>query len=279
MQITKENFLTTSDGAHLYFEEHGNGQPLLFIPGFMCTTQFFKKNIPVLSAKYRVIILDMRGHGRSSKGLQGNNIKRCAQDIKELIDHLNLNNVVLFGWSLGGAVAAQYARQYGEYHLAGLGLIEAVLYAFCPEKWNTHRCANYNIDGWNNAVKTWIYEPLKYLDNFCARISNQPLSEEDLAWIKPEISKCFSHTGIEFQLDVYHTDNVTPLGDRTIPVAVFAAETKAYGGTRTGKEYVGRVKKAPATLYEFYEGGHMLFYFESEKFNHCVMEFVDSLKN
>ena len=72
---------------------------------------------------------------------------------------------------------------------------------------------------------------------------------------------------------------MTPLADRKIPVAVFAAETKAYGGMKTAHEYIRRVKQAPAKLYEFYEGGHMLFYFESEKFNACVREFVDDVIN
>jgi pimeloyl-ACP methyl ester carboxylesterase len=278
MVISRENFFTTSDKAHIYFEEHGKGQPLVFIPGFMCSTVFFRRNIEGLSRHYRIILMDQRGHGRSSKTLANNTICRCAQDVKELIDHLHLEDVVLFGWSLGGAVAAQYAQQFNEYRLAGLGLIEATLFAFSPEEWNTHRCAKYNIDGWLDAVKVWIYNPLQYHDNFCARISNTPLSEEDISWIKPEIARCYSHTGVEFQLDVYHSDNVTPLANRTIPVAIFAAETEAYGGLKAGREYKSRVTGAPSYLYEFYQGGHMLFYFESEKFNQCVMEFVNGLK-
>lgn len=278
MAITIDNFFTTSDGAHLYFEEYGNGQPLVFLPGLMCTTAFFRKNVGPLSEQYRVILMDLRGHGRSSKTMKDNSIRRFAQDVKELIDYLDLENVVLFGWSLGGAVAAQYARQFDQSKLAGLGLIEATLFAFCSEAWNTHRCANYNIDGWLNATKVWMYEPQQYHKNFCARISNEPLCEADLAWIKPEIELCYSHIGIEYQLDVYHTDNVTPLADRTIAVAVFAAETEAYGGLRAGEEYARRITKAPSKLYKFYQGGHMLFYFESEKFNAYVLEFVNSLK-
>lgn len=279
MAITSDSFIRMSDGARIFYEEFGEGQPLLFIPGFMCTTKFYYRNAEELKKKYRVVLMDQRGHGRSSKTLQGNNVSRCAEDVKEVIDHLGLENVVLFGWSLGGATVAQYAKQFNEHKLAGLGLIEAVLYAFSPEPWNTHRCANFNIDGWLNAVHTWIYDPLKYHDNFCSRITETPLSEEDLAWIKPEVAKCYAHTGVEYQLDVYQTDNVSPLADRTIPVAVFAAETKAYGGIKTGREYVNRIAKAPAKLYEFFEGGHSLHLFEAEKFNKCVEEFVDEMVN
>jgi hypothetical protein len=73
MKITKDNFFTTSDGAHLYFEDTGEGTPLVMVPGFLCTTRFFSRNTPELSKHCRVVAVDPRGQGRSSKTLTGNN--------------------------------------------------------------------------------------------------------------------------------------------------------------------------------------------------------------
>lgn len=97
MKITTDNFFTTSDGIHIYFEDRGSGLPIVMVPGFLCTTKFFEKNAEVLSKEFRVITMDLRGQGNSSKTCQGNTIRRNAQDIKELIDHLGLEHVVLLG--------------------------------------------------------------------------------------------------------------------------------------------------------------------------------------
>ena len=95
MKITADYFFTTSDGIHIYFEDRGSGLPIVMVPGFLCTTKFYEKNAEVLSKEFRVITMDPRGQGNSSKTCQGNTIRRNAQDIKELIDQLGLEHVVL----------------------------------------------------------------------------------------------------------------------------------------------------------------------------------------
>ena len=83
MTITKRNFFTASDGAHIYFEDVGQGLPILMVPGFLCTTKFFEKNALALSDEFRVVTMDPRGQGYSSKTCGGNTLKRHAQDIRE----------------------------------------------------------------------------------------------------------------------------------------------------------------------------------------------------
>ena len=64
--------------------------------------------------------MDPRGQGNSSKTCQGNTIRRNAQDIKELIDHLGLEHVVLLGWSLASSIVVSYAAEFEQYKLNGL---------------------------------------------------------------------------------------------------------------------------------------------------------------
>ena len=101
--MTQTNgFFTTSDQAHLYYEVHGKGQPLFLVHGWQCSSRFWQHNIPELSKHFQVIVMDNRGHGKSSKGLQGQIVARYAQDIRELSEFLGLKNFILLGWSLGG---------------------------------------------------------------------------------------------------------------------------------------------------------------------------------
>lgn len=103
---TKDNFFQTSDGLWLYYEVTGEGRPIVLIPGFGEALTMWKYAVPVLSQRFQVVCLDPRGHGRSTKAAGNNRQKRMAQDIRELIDHLGLEDVLLVGHSLGGAIVA-----------------------------------------------------------------------------------------------------------------------------------------------------------------------------
>ena len=148
MKITADNFFTTSDGIHIYFEDRGSGLPIVMVPGFLCTTKFFEKNAEVLSKEFRVITMDPRGQGNSSKTCQGNTIRRNAQDIKELIDHLGLEHVVLLGWSLASSIVVSYAAEFEQYKLNGLVTMDGSLYPFSDADWNHHRGRDYNLQNW-----------------------------------------------------------------------------------------------------------------------------------
>ena len=103
---TKDNFFQTSDGLWLYYEVTGKGRPIILIPGFGEALTMWKYAVPVLSQRFQVVCLDPLGHGRSMKAAGNNRQKRMAQDIRELIDHLGLEDVLLVGHSLGGAIVA-----------------------------------------------------------------------------------------------------------------------------------------------------------------------------
>ncbi|MGH6902926.1 MAG: alpha/beta fold hydrolase [Geminicoccaceae bacterium] len=70
--------VTTSDGVGLYYLEAGSGKPILMIPGWSQTAEQFKHQITGLSDRYRVIAVDMRGHGESDKPEFGYKISRLA---------------------------------------------------------------------------------------------------------------------------------------------------------------------------------------------------------
>ena len=269
---TKENFFQTSDGLWLYYESTGEGSPILLLPGFGESTTMWRKNVPALSAGHRVISLDLRGHGRSMK-VPGNNRQiRMAQDVRELIDHLNLDNVLLVGHSLGGAVAATYAHTQDQYRLRGLVLADASLFAFSDEPWNHHKARGYNIDGWFDRMLPYINDPVTYAAN--AR-KNSPLEPQDADNQQESLLQIPPWIGIEYHLDTYFTDNMTPLAERTIPTAVFVTHSAYHDAWESGHEAVRRMVKSPLALcYEFTQCGHHLFpILEAEKFNECILDF------
>ena len=273
MKITQSNFLTTSDGTHIYFEDLGAGNPILMVPGFLCTTKFFEKNAQVLSKDFRVITMDPRGQGNSSKSTGGNTLKRHAQDIKELIEHLNLEDVVLLGWSLAASVLVTYANEFNQYRLSGMVMMDGSLFPFSGEDWNHHRARDYDVDNWFDTYMPLYYNPQEYYEKFISRISNADgMSDKDKEWILKECKKTMPWSALELHYDFCHTDNVVNLKNITVPVSIFGAESKAYGLDMVRK-FADDVS-GYSEINCFYHSGHLMFLYEADKFNECLGNFV-----
>ncbi len=91
--ISAAEYLETKDGAKIYYEDHGKGEPILLVHGWMCSSKFWEKNVHELAKDFRVVTLDLRGHGNSSKTLTGHTIAQYARDVRAVIEHLGLRNV------------------------------------------------------------------------------------------------------------------------------------------------------------------------------------------
>lgn len=89
-------------GADLYYEEHGEGQPIVFLHGATAGLRYFESQLTGLSNEFRAIAVDFRGHGRSEKTEVGHTIGQYARDVQAFVEHLELDQVVLAGWSMGG---------------------------------------------------------------------------------------------------------------------------------------------------------------------------------
>ena len=102
------------DGADLYYEEHGAGDPLVLLHGFGSSTQDWELQIPLLSERFRVVVIDFRGFGRSSRDRGPYKVEQFASDTLAVLDHLKIDRFRLLGYSMGGATAFQIGAQVPE---------------------------------------------------------------------------------------------------------------------------------------------------------------------
>ncbi len=119
----------TRDGVSIYYKDWGprDGQVVTLSHGWPLNADSWEAQAFFLASNgYRVIAHDRRGHGRSAQPWDGNDMDHYADDLSQLIEHLNLRNVSMFGFSTGGGEVARYIGRHGTSLVARIGLISAV---------------------------------------------------------------------------------------------------------------------------------------------------------
>lgn len=119
--------MTTQDGTQIYYKDWGTGPALVFSHGWPLSSDSWEAQMLFLASHgYRCIAHDRRGHGRSSQPWYGNEMDTFADDLAQLIDSLDLKDVVLIGFSMGGGEVARYIGRHGTKRLKKIALISAV---------------------------------------------------------------------------------------------------------------------------------------------------------
>lgn len=127
LTIQKEGLMTTepetetaqgqfvqANGLNIYYEDHGQGTPLLLIHGGVLTSESWQPYLPDFTKHFRVITPDTRGHGRTANPIGAMNFRALANDMAALIQALGLQKPFVCGYSDGGQVALELGMRYPE---------------------------------------------------------------------------------------------------------------------------------------------------------------------
>jgi non-heme chloroperoxidase len=111
----------------IHFEDHGNGQPIVLIHGYpLSGNSWERQERELLAHGYRVISYDRRGFGRSSQPTVGYDYDTFAADLNALIEHLDLNDMVLVGFSMGTGEVTRYLATFGSKRVRKAVLLGAI---------------------------------------------------------------------------------------------------------------------------------------------------------
>ena len=101
-----------TNNINLYYEIHGEGQPLLFIHGLGSSIRDWEFQVAEFAKSYKVVTCDLRGHGQSDKPAGPYSVPMFASDVFGLLQSLSIASAHIVGISLGGAIAFQFAIDY-----------------------------------------------------------------------------------------------------------------------------------------------------------------------
>lgn len=113
-----------ADGARISLREYGSGRPLVLVPGWACSIDVFRRNIPAFAERFHVIAYDPRSQGRSGQTGQGNNYARRGDDLHEILLALSLRDAALLGWSLGVYDVLSCVDRHGFERVESLVLVD-----------------------------------------------------------------------------------------------------------------------------------------------------------
>ena len=137
------HYFTTHDGAQLHYLDVGEGPPLLMLPTWNISCQVFQYQLEALSQQYRMIALDMRGHGLSAKIDYGYKVHRFAKDLDELIQYLQLRELNLLGHNFGATVICCYLELFNVSPISKLIFIDRAAVPMMNPLWTQTEIRRY----------------------------------------------------------------------------------------------------------------------------------------
>ena len=130
------NSFTTNDGVKLSYWEAGQGQPLIFVPGWSANGAQYINVMYLLSRHYHVYVLDPRNQGLSQKVDYGNRIARHSMDLRELGEHLGIKSAAYVGHSMGAAILWSYIDLFGTSAMSKVAFVDEPISIYSHSDWS-----------------------------------------------------------------------------------------------------------------------------------------------
>jgi non-heme chloroperoxidase len=265
--------LEVDDDVKLYYEEQGSGSPIVFVHGWTASGAAWAAQAAYFSKEHRVITLDLRSHGNSSKPLQGNTIPQFARDVKRLLDKLGARDVVLVGWSMGVDVVLDYYKQFGPSNLKGLGLVDMTPCSLCADAWNSQMTPDV-LGQFAYAMqadrRAWFAQFNKLLWKVVP-----PANVEEAFYRGTTMTPTV--VALSLAYDFVYRDYRSVLPMISLPTIIFAANSGLFPkGIETGQYVHASIPESRLVIFE--NAAHMIPMEDSQRFNQELENFVRSLK-
>ena len=260
----------------IYYEDSGTGIPVVFIHGWPLNSSMWEYQVTQLPQQgLRCITYDRRGFGKSDRPFGCYGYNTLAGDLKAVLDELDLHEVTLVGFSMGGGEIAKYFSLYGGERIAKVVLISAVVPYMLQTEDNPDGVPQESFDkmlkeitddrpGFLEAFNKDFYgvellnKPVT--DAYLANALTQALNASPIATI--ECAKSFSSTDFRDDVPKINVPTLIIHGDKDKTVPIKA----------TAEQAVENIKGAVLKVYE--GAPHGLWFTEKDKLNQDLIDFI-----
>ena len=270
----RAEYIEVEKGVKLHVTDLGEGKPIVLIHGWPLSDEMYEYQYQYLSRRgFRVIGITLRGFGKSDKPYGKYDFDVFSDDIKVVLEKLDIQNATLGGFSLGGAVVLHYVTKYSSAHISKLALFGAAAPSWKQREGFPDGLPDAAVQGLINATKTQREDLIaSFGAGFVAKEGN--ISKNVEKWLE----------NINLQASPYAmTESITALRDLdlrpqlskiNIPVTIFQGVYDKNCPLVWAEQLQTGIKNA--TLIRFENSGHALFVEEMEKFNTELEKFAKS---
>lgn len=272
MEVDDVTIMKLSDGTSIYFEDVGNGEPVIFIHGVWMSGRFFEKQIEYFKTDYRVLIPDLRGHGQSEKVHHGHTIAQYAEDIRQFITNLKLENVTLVGWSMGAFVIWEYLKLFGDKHIKSTVIVDELASDF---KWPDFSIGAFDMETLTSFMREVQRDQKAFLKGFIPLMFKKELSLSELDWMLEETTRLPASVASAILFDQSVVDYRSSLPDYDIPTLLCFGKEEKLIPVAAGKHLLNALPNAKLHIFE--ESCHCPFLEETDVFNKIVDNYIKGL--
>ena len=265
-------YIEVEKNVRLHVTDLGEGQPIVLIHGWPLSDEMYEYQYQYLSRKgFRVIGITLRGFGKSDKPYGRYDFDVFSDDIKVVLEKLKIENAVLGGFSMGGAVVIHYVTKYNAAHISKLALFGAA-----APSWRKRDGAPFGIseaDG-NGLVLQTMTARQDLIAGFGAAFPAKEgnISKNVEKWLENINLEASPYAITESIKALLNLDLRPQLSKISIPVAIFHGTQDKLCSFEFANELNKGIKNS--RIIRFENSGHALFVEESEKFNTELEKFA-----
>ncbi|MEK7829560.1 MAG: alpha/beta fold hydrolase [Acidobacteriota bacterium] len=258
------------NGINLFYEAHGAGQPLLLIYGLAGRGNGWKFQIEALSSRYQLITFDNRGVGETDQPEEAFSLGDIADDAAALLDALGIESAHVFGISMGGMIAQEFAlRHPGRVRKLALGCTHPGIKHCLPSP------------GWVTEVfKSLPGKPREQVVRECTPINYSPHTQQHRPELIESLIPLFVDNrqrahGYAGQLKaIWEFNAFDRLPQLAMPTLVMTGTDDVLVVPANSKTIAERIPNA--RLVEFAEAGHLFFIEKADAVNQVLLEFFQA---
>jgi len=251
--------------VNIYYEITGEGPALVLLHEWVANHKIWKQQVPVFSKDYRVITLDLRGHGESDKPRTGYSIQVFADDLYHILNELRFDGVIIAGHSMGGMIAQVFYLSYPE-KVRALILVDTT---------SNDTGGRISFEDDLALIRTSRFETL--VEQFFAPIFFAPGTSEDIInWVKSEVLKTPQHVVEEGIKAMSEYDVTAQLSKIKVPTMIIHGDQDLAINVKMAKMLHEKISNS--TLKIIMGAGHHAMLEKSNEFNNIILEFLRKLK-